>query len=205
MEQKTSNEKPESSFTRRVEELRAVLGQSDPRALAKRTGAAYEPAGEQKGVFQLQFMGQPILLHFPDLIVLNQHQEPASLAIQALILYYFHTAHGPAPSGQWISFSELPDGKFYNQAFQGYSGKQIARTFGNDTAAVLQAAQKAGAGFTPLDGVTIGDFAGLFQVLPYLPVLLVGWQGDEDFPASYQLLFDLTASNYLPTEFCAIV
>jgi hypothetical protein len=205
LDHKSRNEQEESNFTRRVEILRAELAQRDPQILAERTGAIYEPVGERTGIFHLRLWGQPVRILFPDLVVLNERQEPASLVTQALVLYYFHTAHGPAPSESWISFSELPDGKFYNQAFQGYSGKLLSRVFGNDIAAVKLAAEKAGASSLPDKQVSIGDFACLFPVLPFLPILLVGWQGDEDFPASYQLLFDVTAANFLPTDVCAIV
>ncbi len=205
MEHKTPYEQEESNFTRRVDTLRAGLARSNPKIVAKRTGASFNAADEQTGTFHLQLWGQPISVSFPNLVVFDAHQELASLVTQALVLYYFHTAHGPAPAGKWVSFSELTDGKFYNQAFQGYSGKQLVKTFGNDTAAVELAAQKAGASSMASKPVEIGDFAWLFPVLPHLPILLVGWRGDEDFPASYQLLFDATAANYLPTDVCAIV
>jgi hypothetical protein len=205
MEHESPHEEEESNFARRVGTLRAELAQCDPSILAERTSATYKPVDEHTGIFHLQLWGQPISLSFPDLVVVNERQEPASLVTQALVLYYFHTAHGPSPSGSWISFSELPDGKFYNQAFQGYSGKQLSRAFSDDIAAIKLAAEKAGASSIAPKEASIGDFASLFTVLPRLPILLVGWQGDEDFPASYQLLFDETAANFLPTDVCAIV
>jgi hypothetical protein len=58
-----------------------------------------------------------------------------------------------------------------------------------------------------LGGVT-EDFADVsfrFQALPYVPVLAVCWQGDEDFPSSYQLLFDAHTPSHLPTDGCAIL
>lgn len=200
-----SFEQDESNFSRRVAELRSVLKACDPVELAEKTGAEYQPTGDRTGSFQLLLWERPIVVPFPELVVQAAHQGPASVMVQALLMYYFQTAHGPAPSGEWIAFSELPDGKFYNLAFQGYSGKQIARVFGNSTTSVQQAALNVGGQLLSPDQTEIGDFACLFQVLPRLPILLVGWQGDEDFPASYQLLFDATAANYLPTDVCAIV
>ena len=205
MENQSPFKQEESNFTRRVGELRAALEKCDPRTLAKRSGAEFEPRDDQTGVFHLALWDRPIALRFPELVVMDEEHEPATLVIQALVLYYFQTAHGPAPTGEWVSFSELPDGKFYNQAFQGYSGKQISRAFGNDTSKVQQAALAAGGELLPAEQSAIGDFACRFRVLPRLPVLLVGWQGDEDFPASYHFLFDSSATNYLPIDVCAIV
>ena len=201
MEKKTPFEQEESNFARRVVDLRASLKSCDPSILAERTGCVYTSTGN----LELSLWGQPLSIHVPEFIVRVQNQQLASLAIQALVLYYLQTSHGPAPNGKWISFSELPDGKFYNLAFQGYSGKQLARAFDNNLAALKKAALRIGGQWIEADENEIGDFACLFQALPRLPVLLVGWQGDEDFPASYQLLFDVTAANYLPTDVCAIV
>ncbi len=201
----TPLEQEESNFTRRIGELRSELASRDPDALAEKTGADYLPSGDRSGDFHLKLWGQAVLVPFPALVVQTEQKKPLPLISQALVMFYFYTANGRAPSGEWIAFSELPDGKFYNQAFQGYSGKQLTRVFNNDVSAVQQAALEVGGRLLPDDQVNIGDFACLFQVLPRLPILLVGWQGDEDFPASYQLLFDVTATNYLPTDVCAIV
>jgi hypothetical protein len=202
---KSSFDQEESNFARRVGELRAGLKLCDPLSLAERIGGVYTPTGDQTGTLLLSLWGRPVSIYIPEFIVQDENQQTPPLAIQALLLYYFQTAHGPAPAGKWISFSELPDGKFYNQAFQGYSGKQLSRAFGNNLTDLKQAALQIGSQWIESGGQELGDFTCLFQVLPRLPVLLVGWQGDEDFPASYQFLFDVTAANYLPTDVCAIV
>jgi len=36
-------------------------------------------------------------------------------------------------------------------------------------------------------------------------LLAVYWQGDEDFPSTCQVLFDASASHYLPTDAYAIL
>jgi hypothetical protein len=117
----------------------------------------------------------------------------------ALLLYYFHTADGTPLSGRWISFSDLPDGRFYNQAFQGYTGRELSRAFGLDPEGFQRAAMRAGG--TPQD---FGDLAFKFPILPYVAFLAVLWRGDEDFPSSCQILFDASAPHSLPTDACAV-
>ncbi len=119
---------------------------------------------------------------------------------QAFLLYYLSTADGAPLTGKWISFSELQDGRFYIQAFQGYTGQELARAFEDDRFAFEQAAQALGGVPHPL-----GDAAYIFQALPNAPLLAVYWQGDEDFPASCQILFDAAANHYLPTDAYAIL
>ncbi len=94
------------------------------------------------------------------------------------------------------------DGRFYNQAFQGYTGAELQRHFKNDPEALRQAALNASGS---LIEDSPGDFAFYFQALPRFPLLLVIWEGDEDFPPSFQLLFDAAAAHYLPTDACAIL
>jgi hypothetical protein len=119
---------------------------------------------------------------------------------QALLLYYFNIADGFPIQNRWIAFSDLPDGRFYNQAFQGYTGNELARAFQNDMPAFELAAQS-------LQGVRqpLGSASYLYWALPRVPILVVYWLGDDEFPASAQLLFDASASHYLTTDSFAIL
>jgi hypothetical protein len=123
-----------------------------------------------------------------------------------LLLYYFHTADGAPLARQWVSFSELPDGRFYNHAYQGYSGGELARTFGHDLQAFQTAALSQGGEALPpgIHGMAGAD-AYRFWALPRVPLLAVAWPGDEDFASTYQILFDAAASHYLPTDVCALL
>jgi Domain of unknown function (DUF3786) len=115
-------------------------------------------------------------------------------------LYYLSHADGTPLSDRWISFSELPDGKFYNQAFQGYTGKRLAQVFKDDRQSFERAAANQG-------GVRLvhGDASFMFTALPRVPLMAAFWQGDEDFPSNSQILFDAAASHYLPTDAYAIL
>jgi hypothetical protein len=50
-----------------------------------------------------------------------------------------------------------------------------------------------------------GDVSFKYQALPLVPLLVVAWLGDEDFPPNYQVLFDTNASHHLPTDAYAIL
>ena len=180
----------------RANELRAGLRQRDPKNLAAQTGTAFNGAG-----FDFDFWGEEVEFSFPELRVTNKAKEFELPGFhQAMILYYFTHCTGAPLAGEWISFADLPDGRMYNQAFQGYSGHELARKFGLDVTAFCRAAEDAG-------GIReeLGDAAYRFQALPRVPLLVVYWQGDEDFPSSCQILFDASASQCLPTDACAIL
>jgi hypothetical protein len=195
-----SPEENQNLLRRRVDELREGLGKKDPAKLADSTGTIYIPGERDEGLFQFQFWGQDTYLTFPALIATDRKSgRELSASSQALLIYYMHTADGFMGSGQWISFSELPDGRFYNQAFQGYTGKEIARKFKNDLLDFEKAAKEAGGSRYPH-----GDTAFIYKMLPRVSLIAVYWQGDEDFPSSAQILFGAEVSHYLPTDACAI-
>ena len=190
-----------SPLENRADELRAELRSEDPDALAARTGSIYTPARDSSGEFKLVFWNQEAILSFPGLIASDAHSEkPLNPFDQALLLYYFHISDGTPQSGEWISFTELPDGKFYAQAFQGYTGSELLKTFGNDSDAFMEANEN-------LNGRRefFANISYSYQVLPRLALMVACWLGDEDFPASYRILFDAAAGYHLSTDGCAIL
>jgi hypothetical protein len=184
----------------RVEELRQELQNFNPASFATRTGAAYTPAGDGRGEFRLPLWGREVSVPWPGLVALDPESgRELSVDQQALLLYHFHTSDGAPLAGRWISFSELPGGGFYAQAYQGYTGSELVRAFGDDAAAFERAARAAGGTSEPF-----ADLAFSFPLLPRLRLLAAYWQGDEDFPASMRILLDAAAEHHLPMDVCAI-
>jgi hypothetical protein len=196
-----SPEADEARYNRRVAELRALLGRVPPLNLALHTSATFEQGDAVQGQFRFSYWEKEILLSYPDFVArLATIDREMPLIQQALFLYYFSTADGAPWQDRWISFADLADGRFYNLAFQGYTGQELARHFKNDQKRFESAALAAG-------GVpaTHGNLAFRFQALPRVPLLAVYWVGDDDFPASCQILFDASANHYLPTDAFAIL
>jgi hypothetical protein len=50
----------------------------------------------------------------------------------------------------------------------------------------------------------VGSASYVVWALPRLPLLVTYWLGDEDFPSSCKILFDSSATHYLPIDGCAI-
>lgn len=188
-------------LARRVDELKESLSHKKPSYLAAATSAEFRPRDPDKGEFSLLLWGNEVSLSYPDFNAQDRrtgnHLPQMDLV---MLLYYFNNSKGIAKTGSWISFSELPDGKFYNQAFQGYTGQRLARSFRDDMATFEYAATSLGGTSFPL-----GSASFTFKVLPLVSLLVVFWHGDEDFPSSFQILFDASASQCLPTDAYAIL
>ena len=110
----------------RAGELRACLQGIAAESLAAHTGAVYLPGHSGQGEFHFNLFTQPIIGVFPSLTFFTPTGEQLPPFLQAFLLYYFNTARHNAdqaanaapPTGQWVSFADLPDGRIYNQAFQ---------------------------------------------------------------------------------------
>lgn len=199
--QATEAERLAQRFSQRFGELRGSLQAVEAQQVADRSGAAFEVAGDGHGRFSLPLWGRTVVVTYPEYeIFVGPEEKPGTPLDTAFTLYYLATADGAPLEDRWVAFSELPDGRFYNQAFQGYTGNELRRSFGDD-----QAAFEAAAGALGGARLSLGDAAFTFQALPRVPVTVIFWRGDEDFPSSYQLLFDASVSHYLPTDACAVL
>lgn len=126
--------------------------------------------------------------------------QPCSADKEVILLYYLTHADGLTPAGRWISFHDLPNGMFYAQAFQGYSGNRLAASFVNNVDAFESAAQALGG-----ERIELGDAAYAFWPLPRVGLLAQYWRGDDEFAARANILFDASASHYLSTDGLAVL
>ncbi len=184
-------EKQEATMIPLIEAGRRDLGKFLPSLIVKRCGIEYSAS---EGEFQLEILGQSYRVSHPSFVVRRAGEETeAPLWFQALIIHYFTTADGASLAGKWVSLRQVEGGLFYEQAFQGYTGDRLAGFFGNDLERFRAAARRVGG--SPED---MGDAAFSFLPLPRVPMAIVYWLGDEEFPPSAQLLFDSSVSHYLP-------
>jgi hypothetical protein len=182
----------------RAAELWRGLGGLDPEVLAANTGATYDPG---EGGFRLAVWGQVVRVTHPGFAVeAAESGEPLDAFTTLLLAYYFSRADGTPGSGNPIAFSELPNATFYAQAFQSYTGAELGRVFGDDIEAFGNAAVSLAGRPEP-----IGDRAFSFPVLPLVRVTVACWQGDEDVPSSYRVLFDAALAHQLPTDAGAVL
>lgn len=198
-------EQPPPGLESRAGELRASLEQVPAETLANRAGVSYLEIGPGRGEFHFNLFNQSIVGAFPNLTFFTPAGEKLPSILQALLLYYFVYANGAPLTSQWVSFADLPGGRTYNQAFQGYSGDEVVRQFTKLPHSVALDTFKSAClalGGQPLE---IGSASFTFPALPRVPLLLTFWLGDEDFPSSCKILFDSSATHYLPVDGCAIL
>lgn len=189
-----------------VQSARAQLATVEPGKITLRSGCELD----SDGGYRLSFFWKDYIISADDFCVraAADGKEPSSFT-QSLILTYMATADGTVPSSRWVGFRELPDGLFYVQAFQGYTGTRFVHSIeqgsaGGDPLEALNIFRRAAKrlGCVPYE---IGDAGFLFNVLPRVQLAVVYWAGDDEFPSQARVLFEDTAAHYLPTDGLAIL
>ena len=147
------------------------------------------------------FWSREVILSFPDFNgKYADSREEINTFDLTMLAYYFDVSDGAPIAGEWIAFNQIPGGMFYAQAFQGYSGNELAKVFVNDADAFIDANEKLGG-----RREFFGNVAFSYQVLPRVPIMVVCWLGDDEFPPSYRMLFDANAHHHLVTDAYAIL
>jgi hypothetical protein len=187
----------QESMLRQLESLRNEIRLLQPGRLAANSGAALV---DQQ--IRLVYWGQAVAISWPALkAVLLSDGSECSVYDGGMLLYYLRQADGTPMADHWIGYRELPGGNFYSQAFQGYSGDRLARTYGEKPQAYAQAARR-------LDGMPLPDLPGVafaFLPLPRIRLAAILYPGDEEFAARASVLFDAAASHYMTTDGLALL
>lgn len=187
----------EASMLQALERLRPSLQARAPEDTARLSRTAWHA-----GQIHLAYWGRPVAVDFPALQASYSDDGKALSTFDlAVLLFYLNTADGTPTAGRWIGYRELPDGLFYHQAFQGYSGNRLARAFGSNPPAFALAAGAVGG--APLPDLSETAFA--IDPLPALRLAAILWPGDEELPARAAILFDAAAPHFMPTDGLALL
>ena len=161
----------------------------DPEEAAACAGAEY---WEDEDVFVVPVFGQAYLAD-PEArevreIGLHEVDLEEATHLNLLVPLYLASCTNPEPAGKVISPLSLPGGAAFFKGPHEIPNEVIAHNFGADLEKFSETAQALGG--RAVDG---GDAAVLIPVFPKLPVTMIIWTGDLEFPARAQMLLDETA------------
>ena len=179
----------------KVTALRTGLRRSPPDDIARRCGATLDGSR-----LRLAMLFEDYEVDTTDFVVSRPDGSEVNSFIQSLVLTYLDTADGGPAADRWVTFRDLPNGSFYNQAFQGYAPDRLAKRWQLDIDGFSAACRARGG--TPLD---YGDAGFTFTVLPRIDLAAIYWLGDEDFASKASILFDATAHFSMVIDGLAIL
>ena len=142
------------------------------------------------------YLNQSYQVTLPDVeISLRDSEEVVSLRDKILILHYLTQAKGTPLSNEIITYKELPEGPNYFRTFYKRAIKPLVDHFGQEPGQLIDITKRLG-GYK----ADYGDVAVTINAFRQVPVTLVLWRGDEEFPPEGNILFDSTIPDYLSTE-----
>lgn len=110
-------------------------------------------------------------------------------------MHYLLTARPVDPTGEWISEKDIPGGETFFRGPHQIPTHLISDRFVNDLEALGRRCEALGGRKTDM-----ADAAYVFEITPRIPVAMLYWTGDEDFPAEANLLFDKTLQRHLASD-----
>jgi hypothetical protein len=178
-----------------LEHYGALFSALDPAETAERCNLPFD---QQRQTFTVRLVGVDYTVSFPAFAIANTDGvDDTTISEKVLILRYLCAGKWSERHGKSLSYRETSSsGETYFKSFEGRCIKRLVRTFGATPevfARVMEEtpalhAEKAGKGF-----------AYRFEFISNLYMSMLIWPGDDEFPASGQILFD----DNVPLAFAA--
>jgi hypothetical protein len=152
-------------------------------ALIERSG--FEPAGPAG--FRVPFLDRLYSMDFPacNFIDLSEDAKEIPLQEQVVILHYLLGAGAGNPTGEPIPYREIPGASLYHSVFIKRAVDPLKSVFGRNPSRLSEVAGNLGG-----KKAAHGDVGIEFFILPKVPIQLILWEGDEEFPPEANILFD---------------
>lgn len=168
------------------------LAKQELSEISRRSG--FENDGDK--LLKVPFLDHRYTISYPEFVFSDATDASAEVPLQeqVLLLHYLQGCQ-PRLTGQWIAYREIPGAGFYYGAFVKRAIDPLKKVFGQNVAALQRAAEKLDA--TQME---TGQAAFKLDVMPYAPIQVILWEGDEEFPAEANVLFDASVGDYLSPE-----
>jgi len=112
----------------------------------------------------------------------------------SILRYLIHAIDLP-PSGRLVQPGNLPGGDIFTKGTHVLPLDKLASCFSNNPEDFLSIGKRLGG--RQLDH---GDMSLKLFPFPRIPVALIVWSGDEEFPPNSSLLFDSSCKSHLSTD-----
>lgn len=176
---------------------KSAIQERDVSELGKKAGVDY-----RQGVLIVPFLNRECAVRVSEktVEVLDENGDEVPVWLAIVVLHYLLTATGEELTGELADFRQLVGGEAYLSVFSARAVNRLMRSFGNDAAGLLKVGLALGG--RKLDR---GDVALEMPMLPRVPVILILWEGDDEFPPSANIVFDSSVNSYLPTEDVVVI
>ena len=170
------------------------LAEKNPVEVCRRSLCAYDA---EKGFYTLSIWGDDYLIS-PDEQIIKRITDNLPAPGEVFYFFILHYLLHSGESGiknQWISEKEIPGGDLFFTVSHEIPTSLISLRYGNDLEGFKRRCEQLKG--VPLD---MADASYRFNITPRIPVAVLFWDGDEDFPAESKMLFDKSIAGLLAPD-----
>ncbi|MDZ7698914.1 MAG: DUF3786 domain-containing protein [Deltaproteobacteria bacterium] len=129
------------------------------------------------------------------IVHLKNDTEVTDTFLSLFIVHYLLTSQERPITKEWISVKDIPGGATFFRGPHAIPGYLIEKRYGDDIDEFCEACEQLSG--TPMD---MADKAYSFKIAPRIPVAVLLWKGDDEFPAEAKLLFDKSIGDHLALD-----
>lgn len=158
--------------------------------------------GEKTGVTTLEvpYFDEIITIRLPGFSFESSKNANVTLVSKIIILHYINNASGIPLAGEKVAYGDIPSCLHYEPVFTKRVLKPLQNAFGYDKYTFLEGGLALGG-----KKEEYGDASFTLFAFPKVPITLILWEGDEEFPSSAKALFDPSITGYLPLEDIVVI
>lgn len=176
----------------------ALLVEKEPSLVCQQAGAQYDPVANK---FSMQCFGQEVQVDVSSYTItshssLGEHVlHGVGYFFDLAVLWYLGKAIDIPPAGQLVSPASLSGGEIFQRGSHVLPMDQIAAQYGADFASFFKKGLALGG-----RQMAYGDASLRLLPFPRVPVTIILWGNDQEFPARADMFFDITCDRHLPTD-----
>ena len=170
------------------------LSERDPKDVCRRASCKYDDVNE---LYILSVWGDEYGI-FPNQLKIScmgNNTQSLHDYFYLFIIHYLLKSKEIEISNEWISEKDIPGGTTFFRGPHEIPTNLISLRFNNDINKLKERCEQ-------LHGVpaNMADAAYSFKITPRIPVAVLYWTGDDDFPAESKILYDRTITEHLASD-----
>ena len=170
------------------------LAGMNPEDVCRRALCAYN---NTDGCYTLSVWGEDHKIYPAQsrIVRVRDGREDINILFGLFIVQYLLTARDIPVIGEWISEKDIPGGSAFFRGPHAIPTHLITERYGDRPGEFCERCEQLGG--IALD---LADRAYSFRIAPRIPVALLLWEGDGEFPAESRMVFDRSIGQHLALD-----
>lgn len=170
------------------------LAALDPQDVCQRANCRYDPETQcyTLKIWKEEYTIRP---HESEILRLGRSSDTSHDYFHIFVIHYMLGTRPIEVRHQWVSEKDLPSGAAFFRGPHELPTHRIADHYQNQIDAFRSCCEDLGG-----QRLDMADAAYSFEITPRVPVAVLYWEGDDEFPAESKLLFDSTICEHMALD-----